>query len=99
MELEDFEGPEGGYVVAAWIAAAGRWVFRPVMGGPLLTDNEIKTLGLDAPLAGEPDPLPPWTDARTVLPVNKTPDGSALLAQRGGWWKRTLADIDWTFLI
>ena len=46
-----------------------------------------------------PDPLPepghaPWEDWRDKMPTNPTPDASALIAKRGGWWKRELSDID-----
>jgi hypothetical protein len=93
MEKQAFDGAERGYIVVVWDDASGRWLFRPVMGGPLLTDAEIATLGLDAPLQNA-NPLPPWTDARGTLPTNPRPDASALIAQRGGWWKRALEDID-----
>jgi N-acetyl-anhydromuramyl-L-alanine amidase AmpD len=44
-----------------------------------------------------PDPEPdgaPWEDWRDKMPVNPTPDASALITKRGGWWQRALSDID-----
>lgn len=42
----------------------------------------------------EPGPDgPPWHDTRSTMPTNPSPDGSALLAKRGGWWQRELTDI------
>lgn len=54
MNREDFDGPEQSYIVARWDTLSARWVFRPVMGGALLTDQEIVELGLDAPLVEIP---------------------------------------------
>jgi len=53
-------------------------------------------------LVAEPEPQPepadgeaaPWRDIRDQMPTNPRPDASALIAQRGGWWKRKLSDID-----
>lgn len=56
MKREDFDGPEQSYIVARWDTVSARWVFRPVIGGPLLTDEEIAALGLMVPV--EIDPIP-----------------------------------------
>lgn len=50
MDKTQFTGPGGGYIVATWNESSARWQYRPVTGGPLLTDAEIAELGLDAPL-------------------------------------------------
>jgi len=94
VSRDDFDGPESGYIVVTWNAESDRWQYRPVLAGPLLTDAELMTLGLDAPLAGDTPEPPPWTDYRAQMPTNPHPDASALIAQRGGWWKRTLEQID-----
>lgn len=51
-DRENFAGPEQGYIVATWNEQAARWQFRAVTGGPLLSDDEIHALGLDAALEG-----------------------------------------------
>lgn len=58
MDRTDFGGPEGSYIVAWWNTVAGRWMFRPVVGGPLLSDEEIAALGLNAPLENSGLPAP-----------------------------------------
>lgn len=35
-----------------------------------------------------------WEDIRSTMPTNPEPDASALIAQRGGWWRRKPNDID-----
>lgn len=59
MDRADFAGAAVGYIVAYWDDAAGRWTYRPVVGGALLTDEQIVALGLDAPLSTVPEPPSP----------------------------------------
>lgn len=58
VSRDDFDGPESGYIVVTWNAESDRWQYRPVLAGPLLTDAELMTLGLDAPLASSVLPAP-----------------------------------------
>jgi len=46
-------------------------------------------------IAPPPEPTgAPWRDVIATMPTNPTPDASKLIAQRGGWWKRELSQID-----
>lgn len=42
----------------------------------------------------EPEEVSLWIDLRDELPYNEKPDAASLLANRGGWWERSLDDID-----
>jgi len=48
------------------------------------------------PATEEPQPLAPFeiVDVRDQVPYNHNPDGSAILRERSGWWKRTPSQID-----
>ena len=59
MDKNAFSGPGNGYIVTCWDELSGRWTFRPVLGGPLLSDAEVAALGLDAPLLEGPPVLSP----------------------------------------
>lgn len=55
MDKTDFEGPSAGYIVTTWNAHDDRWDYRPVMGGPLLQDDDLLALGLLVPDTTEPE--------------------------------------------
>ena len=60
MDKNAFSGPGNGYIVTCWDELSGRWTFRPVLGGPLLSDAEVAALGLDAPLLAGPPESDVW---------------------------------------
>jgi len=84
VKPEDFDGPEGKYIVTTWDGARQRWTFRPVMGLPLLTDEEIAALGLMVP----PQPVPtlappiPMSQTNSIWKADKLGTTSQTI---GGW--------------
>lgn len=52
---EDYTGPGTGYIVTTWDAQREKWNFRPVIGGELLTADELAELELYVPAEPEPD--------------------------------------------
>ena len=52
---EDFQGPDGNYIVVTWDGDAEVWRYRPVVGGPRLDDADLVALGLVGTVEPEPE--------------------------------------------